>query len=171
VAETETKLDVKAEMPRGSARWSPMHSLREEIDRLFDDFDPFGWRMPGGAALVPSAVRSALPVMPPMNLSERSDAYELALELPGLEPKDVEVRLANGTLTIRGEKSEESEDREGGRIHRERRFGSFQRSMRLPDGVDVDAIQAAAKGGVLRITLPKSEVARAEERSIEVRAA
>jgi HSP20 family protein len=177
--ETDTKPRPAAETtaappaPAGASpeRWSPLTSLRDEIDRLFDDFDPFARRAahlwPFGAM---PAARASSAGAPPMDLVERSDAFELALELPGLSREDVEIRLAGDALIVSGEKREEHEAREGGHVHRERRFGSFRRSLRLPDGTDPKRIEASFKDGVLRVVLPKSEEARREERRIEVKA-
>jgi len=91
--------------------------------------------------------------------------------LPGLEQKDVEVRLSNGTLIIKGEKREEKDERQKDYYMSERRYGTFMRSFRLPDTVDTDKIEARFANGVLTVRLPKSAEARQNEKKIEIKAA
>ncbi len=110
MAETATKLPVKkSTAPAKSEDWAPFESLRREIDRLFDDFRPFDWRLPSKVLgfEVPRISRAEWQVTPAMDLVEKDDAYEITAELPGLSEKNVEIKLSNHTLTIKGEKSEE----------------------------------------------------------------
>jgi len=100
-----------------------------------------------------------------MDLVEKEDAYEITAELPGLDDKNVEIKLSNRTLTIRGEKSEEKEDKQKDYYLSERRYGSFQRSFQLPDGVDADKIDAKFTKGVLTVKLPKTAEAKKAEKS------
>jgi HSP20 family protein len=88
------------------------------------------------------------------------DAYEITTELPGLDEKNIEVKLANGVLSIKGEKQEEKEEKQKDYYRRERSFGSFERSFQIPEGVDTDKIAASFKNGILSVTLPKSAEAR-----------
>jgi HSP20 family protein len=92
------------------------------------------------------------------------------VELPGLDEKDVEVKLANGSLTVKGEKKEDKEEREKDYYFSERRYGSFVRSFPLPEGVNADKIEASFAKGVLTIKLPKTAEAQAEKK-IAVKAA
>lgn len=109
--------------------------------------------------------------MPAADIVETGDSYEIAIELPGMDAKSVEVELADGTLTIRGEKQAEKGEKSADFCLRERNFGSFERSFALPDGVDAAAIEARFARGVLVVRLPKKPEARKPERRIEVKAA
>ena len=104
-------------------------------------------------------------------MAEREGAYEISAELPGLDEKDVEVKLANGLLTIRGEKKEEREEKEKDYYLSERRYGAFTRSFQVPEGVDADKVEARFAKGVLTVTLPKTAEAQKQEKKIEVKAA
>lgn len=149
--------------------WSPLQSLRDEIEHLFDDFDPFrsGTRFPV-SRFDPDKLRTWA-VNPAMDLVERDGGYGISAELPGMDMKDVEIKLSNGSLIIKGEKREEAEEKKEDCLHSERRYGSFYRSMRLPEDVDTDKISAGYANGVLTIDLPKSAEARQSERKIEVK--
>lgn len=145
-------------------------ALRGEIDRLFDDFS---WPMLGGRRR-PLSLAGWMPAstaVPAMDLVERNGGYELTVELPGMSAADVELRLADGMLTLRGEKSEEAEIEKGDYHLSERRFGSFQRAVALPPGIDADKVEAKFENGVLRVLLPKTPAAKASERRIDVKAA
>lgn len=161
----------KAPAP-SAGRQSPFDALRSEIDRLFDMVNPGDWRFP---TMGPSGFEMRLPQMPDwklapaMDLVETDKGYAITAELPGLEEKDVDLKVANGILTIKGEKSEQKEEHKGDYHLSERRFGQFQRAFRIPEGVDADRIDASMAKGVLTVTLPKSEKAKAEEKKIEIR--
>ena len=89
----------------------------------------------------------------------------------GLDERNIEVKLSNGCLTIRGEKQEEKEDRQKEYHLSERRYGSFQRTFRVPDEVDADKVEAVFEKGVLRVKLPKRPEAKKNERKVEIKAA
>lgn len=172
-----TQLMRKA--PQGATRlpgsWQPFESLRKEVDRLFEDFD-FGFtRMPrrrvmfGLEPLEEGEIRWG--AVPPIDLVEKDQAYEITAELPGLDEKDVFVKCGDGMLTIHGEKKEESETKEENVYVSERRYGSFQRSFRIPESVDADKIEATFKNGVLTLVLPKKPEAKGHEKQISVKAA
>jgi HSP20 family protein len=154
--------------------WRPLENLRKEVDRLFEEFDFDSWRAP--------FTRSMFEVEPfwrselswggafAVDISEKEGAYQITAELPGLGEKDVEVKHANGMLIIRGDKKEEKEEKKTGLHLSERRYGSFERSFRVPEGVDVEKIDATFKKGVLTVTLPKSPEARKAEKTIAIKA-
>jgi HSP20 family protein len=97
--------------------------------------------------------------MPAMEIVEKSDALVVTAELPGIVPKDIDISVDEGVLTISGEKQEERKEGEPEAQFYlwERRYGSFRRSFTLPNAVDVDRIVANFDNGVLTITLPRSE--------------
>ena len=130
----------------------PFVTLRREMDRLFDDaFRGFG---------VPSLGFGRNGGWPSLEVSETEKDVKVTAELAGLDEKDVEVLLAEGVLTIRGEKKSETEDK--GRHFSERYYGRFERRVALPAEVDEDKVQASFENGVLTVTMPKS--AKAQER-------
>jgi len=106
-----------------------------------------------------------------VDLIERNGGYELQAELPGLTEDRIEVKLANGTVTINGEKTSERVGDEGDYHLRERSFGSFQRSFRVPTNVDADKIEARFDKAILKVTMPKSAAAIQQEHKIDVKAA
>jgi len=107
---------------------------------------------------------------PAVDLAEDDKAYRITAELPGLSEKDIEVNLSGDTLTIKGEKREEKEEKAKNYHLSERRYGSFRRSFALPDGVDRDKIDASFAAGVLTLTLPKTAEAVKQQKKIEVKA-
>ncbi len=115
-----------------------------EVDRLFDTF--FGGEREAGRRW-----------LPPMDLVEADDHFVLKADLPGLSEGDVSIEVQDGTLTISGERKAEHESRERGWYRIERSFGSFSRSLTLPDGIDPDAVQATFHNGVLEVHIPKPE--------------
>jgi HSP20 family molecular chaperone IbpA len=108
--------------------------------------------------------------VPAVDVAETDKAYEIAAELPGMAEKDVEVKLANEVLTIKGEKQEEKEEKKTGYHVSERRYGAFQRSFRILDGVDKNKLEASFKNGVLKVTLPKTKEAQRAVKKIDVKA-
>jgi HSP20 family protein len=114
-----------------------------DVDRLFDAF--FGGE------------RESRRWVPQMDLVEAEDHFVLKADLPGLGESDVSIEVQDGTLTISGERKAEHEARERGWYRIERSFGSFSRSLTLPDGVDPDGISAEFDRGVLEVRIPKPE--------------
>ena len=185
MAEPASKLPVKtegkpAERPAALTAWSPFaaypfESLRREVDRLFEDFDPGFWRLPFRSSMFDSEPARRRDVVaataPAVDVVEKDGAFEVVAELPGMDEKDIEVKLANGTLTIKGEKQEEKEEKKKDYYLRERRFGAFQRAFTVPDTVDADKIEAHFAKGVLTVTLPKRPDAVKAEKKIAVKSA
>jgi len=146
---------------REAASAEPFSWLRSEIDRLFEDF--------GGPArnVFNLGLRSIAPV-PALDMTDEKTSYRLTAELPGLAETDVEVKVADGTLSISGEKKETSERQDKGFMLSERRYGAFERRIALPDDVDPEAITAQFKDGVLTVTMTKDEKAAAKTRTIAI---
>jgi len=176
MAEAVTKLPVKKEAtpPSAAGAWQPFEALHREVDRLFDEFNGGFWRSPFRRSLFDYAPlgRMAASFNPPaVDIAEKDNAYEITAELPGIAEKDVDVKLAGGVLTIKGEKKSEKEEKKKDYVLSERSYGSFERSFGLPDGVDAEKIDAMFKNGVLTVTLPKKPEAQKPEKKIAVRAA
>jgi HSP20 family protein len=172
MAEAATKLPVKNENRTARTELQPFTSLRREIDRLFDDFGFGSLRMPRSPFEMEPFWRAAEPgfaKMPAVDIANTDKAYEITAELPGMDEKNVEVKLANGVLTIKGEKKEEKEEKQKDYHLSERRFGSFQRSFTLPEGIDSDKIDATFKDGVLTVTLPKTAESQKREKQIAIK--
>lgn len=177
MVESASKLPVQVDKKGSDAApqaWRPFEGLRREVERLFDDFDRGAWRFPLHRSLLPiESFRRGLAAgsVPAVDITEGEKAYEVTAELPGMDEKNIEVKLANGTLTIKGEKQEEKEEKKKDYYLQERSFGSFERSFPLPEGVDRDKIEASFKKGVLTVTLPKTPEAQKAEKKITVKAA
>ncbi len=179
MAETSSKLSVKTEekaTERSSAvpAWRPFESLRREVDRLFEDFDQGLWRSPfrrSAFDIEPFWRRElASGTAPAVDIVEKDNAYEVTAELPGLDEKNLDLKLVDGTLIIKGEKQEEKEEKKKDFYLHERHFGSFERRFAVPENVDADKIEAAFKKGVLTITLPKKPETKKPEQKIAVKA-
>jgi HSP20 family protein len=171
MADTATKLPVeKGASGRSSmpGEWRPLESLQKEIDRLFEDFGHGTWRFPFRRPTLGLDVNWG--TAPAVDFVEKEKAYEVTAELPGMDEKNIEIGVSNGMLTIKGEKSEEKEEKKKDYFLSERRFGSFERSFRLPDGVDADHIDASFTKGVLTVSLPKKPEAQKAEKKIAVKA-
>lgn len=177
MSKKKTEIEVKREPARAVGApmqdWEPLRALRHQIDRLMADLDwpdlHLAW--PYKAALPPAAWPAFGVAIPAVDLVERNGGYELQAELPGLSEDQIEVKLSNGMVTIKGEKSSERVKDDDDYHLRERSFGSFQRSFRVPANVDAAKIEARFDNGVLKVTLPKSAAAIENERKIEVKAA
>jgi len=144
-------------------RWDPFKELatvQDRMNRMFND----AW----GRSRRTDEDYISGSWMPSVDVRETKDALEIAAELPGLEPKDVEVSVENGILTLRGSRQFEKAT-EGETYHRvERAYGSFERSFSLPTNVDPEKVKAAYRHGVLHLTLPKREEAKPRSISIKV---
>jgi HSP20 family protein len=131
-------------------RWDPareVDSLQSEVNRLFDTF--FGGR--------PSNSSGARRWVPAMDLTETDDHLVLRADLPGLDRDDVDIEVKDGVLTVSGERKTAQEERTDGFYRVERAFGSFSRSLSLPDHVDASKIAADFNKGVLEVRIPKPE--------------
>lgn len=138
----------------------PIGSLRKQIDTMFDDF---------GKSLTAKSAGFSVQ----SNVSETDKEICITAELPGISMDDVEVSIEGNRISVSGEKvseEEEKKDDEGRRFHRvERMSGSFRRAMTLPFEIDPDSVEAAAKDGILTVTIPKppEQVAKAKKIKIE----
>lgn len=115
------------------------------------------------------SVASSVGVYPPVNIFDAGDAYVVRAELPGVDPRQVEIEVENETLTIRGERTLDESKREGAYHRRERGTGRFRRVVRIPGRLDSGGVEAESRHGVLTIRLPKAKEAR--PRRVEIKAA
>ena len=174
MAEAATKLPVRNEESKTErpTEWRPFESLRREVEHLFDDFQLGAWRSPFGRTLFEPFRRGEMGwKTPAVDVVEKEKAYEITAELPGMDESNIDVKFSDGTLTIKGEKREEKEEKKKDFYLSERRYGSFQRSFSVPDGVDADKIEAGFKNGVLTVTLPKTPEAQKSEKKIAIKKA
>jgi HSP20 family protein len=137
-----------------------LYGLRQ-LNRILDDAFG-GWPTEQGT------ITSAW--LPPCDVVEDANGVRIMMELPGVEPEDVRLSLENNILTIRGEKRQQQEGNESGRVHRyERSYGSFERSFSLPNTVDADKVSADYDNGVLTVSLQKAERMRPREIPLNTR--
>jgi len=145
----------------------PFLNFRREMDRLFDDF------------FAPGETRSFAPGHPPgqtlgafprIDVHEGEQAYVVTAEVPGMDPKDVQLDLRENALIISGEKRSERKEEDQGRRYSERVYGRFERVIPFESEIDPDRVEATHANGVLTITLPKAAQARDRSRRIEVKA-
>jgi HSP20 family protein len=134
--------------------WRPFSDfaeLRHRLDQAFRDLSDgvqHGW-------------------VPSVDLVRRDDALVLRADIPGIKPEDVKIEVEDNVLTVSGEHREESEEKKEDYVRRERRFGSFSRSMVLPKGVTAEDIEATTEDGVLEVTIPAPK--EAEKQKVEVK--
>jgi len=141
--------------------WKPfdeLTSFRREMDRLWDRF---------------FSERPALDMLekgwePTLDIAETKSDLIVKAELPGIDPKEIDISLTGDTLTIKGEKQQEKEEKEENYYRIERSYGIFSRTIKLPVSVQNDKIKASYQHGVLKITLPKSEEAKQKQIKIKV---
>jgi HSP20 family protein len=130
--------------------WTAMTRVRKEMDRMFDRLFESGW-----------AEAPALGEWEPKtDVSETKDTVIVKVEIPGIDPKEIEVSMRDGYLTIKGEKREEKEEKDERRHRVERSYGAFVRGITLPATVDASKTTATFKNGVITVTLPKTAEAK-----------
>jgi HSP20 family protein len=166
---TSEERDTKA--PERSREWEPFQTLRREIDRVFENFH-HGLSAFGRTRMEFEPLRllaGGWGSTPAVNMIEKENAYELTAELPGMDESNVELKVVGGVLTVKGEKKDEREEKSGDYVLSDRRFGSIQRSIPLPESVDLDRIEATFKKGVLTVIMPKTPEAQKSERKIAIK--
>lgn len=145
--------------------WSPFAGVRrmmDEMDRLFSGGSPFG------SSLLAPFTTGATSWVPPVEVIERGNRLEVRADLPGMTPEDVQVEVRDDALFISGTRQEKHETNEGGVVLCERTYGSFQRTIPIPSGVDPNQVEARFEDGVLEISLPIS-AQQARGRSVEIK--
>ncbi|MBE7444624.1 MAG: Hsp20/alpha crystallin family protein [Planctomycetia bacterium] len=149
-------------MARDLMKWSQLpgiSSIQEEMNRMFDRF------FRGGDL---SEMSIAGTWLPPIDLSETPDKITVKAEIPGLDPKEIDISIQGDTLIIKGDKKEEKEEKGKNYYRMERRYGSFSRSVDLPTSVDTSKVTAECKNGVLEITMQKKEEVKPKQISVKV---
>ncbi len=139
--------------------WRPLNELsklRREMDRLWEDF--FGER----EVMTPEATW-----VPAVDVSETDDAIVVKAEVPGMDPKEIDISFSGDLLTIKGEKKQRTEEKKENYHRIETRYGAFSRTIRVPVQVDADKIEASYDKGVLKIVLPKKEEAKPKQIEIK----
>src|SRR5215471_19698633 len=136
----------------------------------FPEFEAF----PAGLRLFQDSVNrlfsepNGRPWVPPVDILETENELVLKADVPDVEMKDMDIRMENGTLTVRGERKFEEKKNEGGWHRLERGYGSFERVFTMPDTVEAEKVKADYKNGVLTITMPKKEVAKPRQIKVQV---
>jgi HSP20 family protein len=136
----------------------PFARMHREMDRMFEDF--FGGSRAGDGLLL----------KPSVDIAESKKAYKISVEIPGIEPDQIDLHIEGDTLVLSGEKRQESEDDDEGFHRVERSYGQFRRVLTLPEDADADGIKADFNNGVVKIKVPRlkqSEKAGAKKVKIE----
>ncbi len=157
------KNETSVQTPAMKRDYSGLSRLHNELDRMFDNFfspaffdrEPFRFRGD---------------FLPSLDVTSDDKAYAMKVELPGVAPEAVKLEVNDGVLTISGEKKEETKDEQTKEV-RECSYGSFTRSMTLPEDADAEHITAPSKNGILTVSIPRKAPDQSRVRKIEVRAA
>ena len=141
-------------------KWQPKPmNVFDDMDTMIHSFFNTDWNFP---------VRDTRNWSPAVDVKETDNSFVLTADIPGLTKKDIKVNVANGKLSISGERSYETDQKNDNYHYRERRYGTFDRSFNLPETVDEDNISASFKNGILSIQLPKHEVEIPKDRLIKI---
>jgi HSP20 family protein len=170
-AMADVPVEVKKTAPAQTNVPDVWHSFRSEMDRLFDRFGSgFGFPSLRRMFDIEPGWRSSFNFsMPAIDMSEDDKAYKISAELPGIDPKDIDVSVSGDMLVLKGEKRQEKDEKDKNYHFSERAYGSFQRAFDLPASVDRDRIAADFSNGVLTVTLPKKAKAQKPQRKIDVK--
>jgi HSP20 family protein len=160
----ETGALSRYEPPVGTSPFSMMRRLSNEIDRMFDDI--WGGRRSSG--LFRGASGTGM-WAPDVEVFERKNELVVRADLPGLTKEDVRVEVSDGSLVIHGERKEEQEKSDKGYYLCERSYGSFYRTVPLPEGIKADDARASFKEGVLEITIPAPKLTEKHGRQLEIK--
>ena len=152
--------------------------LRNSIEQFHRDFDRLFDEAFRGMGTLPLAFKRPLlqsssngVIKPTLDLGATEKEYTVTVEIPGVSEKDVELEIMNDTLTIRGEKKHENEEKNKSYYRMERSYGSFQRMLSLPEDADQNGVAATFKNGILTVTMPRKALPKADVKRIEVKSA
>jgi len=135
--------------------------LQNRINGMFEDLFRGSWLTPWAEEQVQW--------LPTLNVSESDEAVRVTAELPGVNPKEVDISISDDLLTMRGEKKAEKEESDSDYHRIERSYGAFSRTVRLPAVIDADKVEATFKDGILTINLPKREEAKTRRVKVEIK--
>ncbi|WCM48507.1 Hsp20/alpha crystallin family protein [Pseudomonas sp. WJP1] len=166
--------DKSSQHPVSSDLWRPLEKLRQQVDHLFEEFNRGSGLSPFSRGLFdvePFWKRELIGHgLPAVDITEKDKSFEITAELPGMDQKNIELKLSNGNLIIKGEKKEDKEEKRKGYYLSERHYGSFERVFNLPKGVDVEKIEASFSKGVLSISLPKKPETMKADKVVPIKA-
>jgi HSP20 family protein len=146
-----------------------LQNFHREFDRIFDQaFRGVGLSQPWLDGVLWPRMADGMP-KPTLDLSATDKEYTIAVEIPGVDEKDVKLEIANDTLTIRGEKKQEKEEKDKNYYRVERTYGSFQRVLSLPEDADQAGVKATFKRGILTISMPRKAIPQSDARKIEIK--
>ena len=157
------KNETSAQTPATKRDYNDLSRLHDEIDAMFDNFFAASF-----FEREPFQMKSDF--LPSLDVTSDDKAYAMKVELPGVAPEAVKLEVNDGVLTISGEKKEETKDEQTKEV-RECSYGSFSRSMPLPEDADAEHITATSKNGILTVSIPRKAPDQSRVRKIEVRAA
>jgi HSP20 family protein len=149
---------------------SPIIQLQRKMNQLFDTtfrgfgLPSFGFEMPSLAHFARSG-----PIRPQVNISANDKTYEITVEIPGVDKKDVRLEITNNTMIISGEKQQEKEEKDKSYYRMERSYGAFRRVLSLPEDATQEAVKARFKNGVLTVTLARKALPKSAVRQIEIK--
>jgi len=135
--------------------WSIIDQLRKEMDRAYE-------RSGGEAGSVVTSDWT-----PAVDIKESDNAFTIIADIPGVDPKDIDVHMENGMLSIRGQRESEKKEEKEGYKRVERSYGSFYRRFTMPDSANPEKISAKSRNGVLEITIPKNEKVQPRKISVQ----
>lgn len=153
---------TKKSVPVKRERENPFTLLRHDMDMLVNDF----FR---GVEMEPFFGRYDMPFSPSVDITESEREIRVSAELPGMNEKDIDITLNHDSLTIKGEKKEEKEDKGKDYYRMERSYGTFCRTIPLPVEIETDKVSADYRKGILTITIPKSSKVLEEKKKIPVK--
>jgi HSP20 family protein len=144
----------------------PFYSLQREMNSLFDSFFRGFDLAPRGLSAGPMGIFT-----PSVDVKENEKEFIIKAELPGVEEKDIDVTVTNDSVTIKGEKKEEKEDKDKNYYYMERAYGSFSRVIPVDAEIESDKAQASFKNGILDIKIPKNQSAKAKGTKVAIKTA
>ena len=149
----------------------PLDHFHQEVDRLFDRFFRGFGRAPfGHDGQLQTSLSDGI-LKPTVDVGASDKEYTITVEIPGVDEKDVQLELIDDTLTVRGEKMREKEEKDTDYYRVERSYGTFQRVLTLPEDTDRDDVEATFRDGVLTVTIPRKEIPKRNAKRIEVKKA
>jgi HSP20 family protein len=149
---------------RGEGFGSSLSSLQEDMNRLFEHFY-------NGAQTHLTDWDEGTIAAPSVNVVENGSSFRIEAELAGMDPKNVEVEVSNGTLTLKGERKEEEKEDGKSYLRREISYGSFTRTVALPETADEDKAKATFRNGILTVDIPKKPEAQQKPKKVEIKTA